>query len=166
MMLAVRAPQSKPAMTARSIFSASISAMMSTATTASAQVRDDDAIAGGGQPRHDVDEGVDVVRPAVQQDGDGAGAGAGVHITDIERAGPDLADAVERRGAAAGWSVGGLRRAGLGLRRAAHAKVQQADACQGGRRGEQAATPGVDRVCHGGGSINGSQGWGLVANDL
>ncbi|KAG1082453.1 hypothetical protein G6F40_015120 [Rhizopus arrhizus] len=36
--------------------------------------------------------------------------------------------------------------AGLGLRRAALAKFQQADACQGGRRGEQAATPGVDRL--------------------
>ena len=84
MMLTVRPPQLKPPK-AFSIFSASISAMMSTATTAccplrgvsrgqeacravASQVRHDHAIAGGREQWRDFGEAVDVIGPAVQQD--------------------------------------------------------------------------------------------------
>ena len=106
-MSAVRAPQSKPATIARSISSASISAMVSTATTdcwplrsvssrekagrpVAAQVRDDHPVALRRQQRGDVDVAVDVVGPAVQQDDRGTVGRAGLGVADVEQAGIDL----------------------------------------------------------------------------
>ena len=95
-MLAVRAPQSKPASVAFSILSASIKAMISTARAdgwplrtfgrkkarraVAAQIRDDHAVARRRQQRRDIDKAVDVVGPAVQQDDRRAIGGAGLGV--------------------------------------------------------------------------------------
>jgi len=61
-----------------------------------AQIGNDDAIAGLRQDRRDVDEGVDVVGPAVQQDRHRAGRRANFRVADIKHAGIDLLDRAER----------------------------------------------------------------------
>ena len=131
-MSAVRAPQSKPASTALSIFSASIRAMTSVASArllaiarrvggeearraVAAQIGHDHPEARPRQHRGDIDEGVDVVGPAVQEDDGGTIGGPGFGVTDIEDAGIDLFQR-RKRGvgarldrARAGLGVAGLR---------------------------------------------------------
>ena len=113
-MSALRAPQSKPATTARSIPSASSSATASSATPPAhrcgrvvlgeetrrpeaAQVGDDHPVAGGGQERDHIGVAVDVVRPAVQQQGHGTGGGPAVDVAHVEGAGRDLLDGADQR---------------------------------------------------------------------
>ena len=62
-----------------------------------AQVRDDHAVALRGQQRGDLGVAVDVVGPAVQQDGDGPVGGPDVGVADVQNAGIDLLDGAERR---------------------------------------------------------------------
>src|SRR6185503_17651782 len=57
-----------------------------------AQVRHDHPVALRGQERRDVGVGVDVVRPAVQEQNRRAVAGAVLDIADVQDAGIDLAD--------------------------------------------------------------------------
>ena len=107
MMLAVRAPQSKPARIGLLIWSASISATMSSASgrrlavadgvvgqesrrPVAAEVRHDHAVAARRQERSDVDEAVDVVRPAVQEDRDGPAGRTCLGVGDVERSGVDV----------------------------------------------------------------------------
>ena len=111
-MLAVRAPQSKPARIAFSILSASIKAMTSTASAdgwplrtrvarkearraVAAQIGNDHPIAGRRQQRRDIDEAVDVVGPAVQENDRRAIGRTGFGIADIEHAGIDLLQRAE-----------------------------------------------------------------------
>ena len=67
-----------------------------------AQVRDDHPVAGRRQQRDDVGVAVDVVRPAVQEDGRGTVGRAVLHVADVEDAGVDLLDDAEP---GARWSV-------------------------------------------------------------
>src|SRR6202012_2372825 len=102
MMLAVRAPQSKPATVAFLIFSASISAMMSEAMAAccplrgvSAAIGNDHAVTGRREDRGHLHEAVDVVGPAVEEDHDGTLAVAVLGVADVEDAGLDLLEGME-----------------------------------------------------------------------
>src|SRR3954447_4105793 len=94
--LTVRAPQSKPARVALRILSASIRSMTSTASAAgwplrtaslerkrvAAQVGHDDPISGAGEQWRHVDKGMDVVRPAVQQNDRRTFPGSCLGVTD------------------------------------------------------------------------------------
>ena len=114
MMLAVRAPQSKPAMIAFSILSASIRAMISSSDcrllavaerftrkkarrAIAAQIRDDHPVARRRQQRGDIDIAVNVVGPAVQKNDRRAIGRAGFGVSDIQDAGIDLLQRAERR---------------------------------------------------------------------
>ena len=114
MMSAVRAPQSNPARIAFSILSASIKAMMSTASAdgwplrtavtrkkarraVAAQIRNDHPVARRRQQRGDIDKAVNVVGPAVQKNDRGTIGGAGFGVADIQDAGIDLLQRAERR---------------------------------------------------------------------
>ena len=57
-----------------------------------AQVRDDHPVARRRQPRRDLVEGVDVVRPAMQQHDRRTIAGTDVGVSDVQHAGLDLLD--------------------------------------------------------------------------
>ena len=61
-----------------------------------AQVRDDHPVARRRQQRRDLGEGVDVVRPAVQQNDRRTVGRADVDVADVEEAGRDLLDGAER----------------------------------------------------------------------
>ena len=106
-MLAVRAPQSKPARIAFSILSASINAMTSSGDrrrlavadrvarqkprrAIAAQIGHDHPVARRRQQRRDIDKAVNVVGPAMQKNDGGSVGGAGFGIADIEHAGIDL----------------------------------------------------------------------------
>ena len=158
-MPAVRAPQSKPATTALSIFSASIRAMTSVASApcwplrgvsaerkrraVAAQPGRDHPEACRRQHRDDIDEGVDVVGPAVQEDDDGTIGGPGFGITDSEDAGLDLF----QRGKRGVGARPDCARAGLLRRRTA----------QRGRRSWRTVPPQAPRRrCRGSGV---GQGW-------
>ena len=138
-MLAVRAPQSKPARIAFSILSASIKAMMSTASAdgwplrrrvarkkarraVAAQIRNDHAVAGRCQQRRDIDKAVNVVGPAVQKNDRRAVGGAGFGVADVQDAGIDLLQRAER-GVRPRLDRGQLRLGGLRVRRADHAEL-------------------------------------------
>jgi hypothetical protein len=60
-----------------------------------AQIRDDHPVARRRQQRRDLAEGVDVVRPAVQQNCRTTVGRAGVDVPDVEEAGRDLLDGAE-----------------------------------------------------------------------
>ena len=110
-MFAVRAPQSQPAIVALSMPSASIRAMTSAASAdcwplrivslrqearraIAAQIRHDHAVSLRRQQGRDVDIGVDVVGPAVQQDDGRAVGGSEFGVADAQDPGVDL---LERR---------------------------------------------------------------------
>ena len=113
-MLAVRAPQSKPARIAFSILSASIKAIdvdgerrrlavaervarKKARRAVAAQIRNDHAVARRRQQRRDIDKAVNVVGPAVQKNDRRAIGGTGFGVADIQDAGIDLLQRGERR---------------------------------------------------------------------
>jgi hypothetical protein len=53
------------------------------------QVWDDDAVAGGGQQRHDIGVAVDVIWPAVKKDSDRSMNGADIDVPDPQNPGLD-----------------------------------------------------------------------------
>ena len=108
-----------------------------------AQIRHDHPEAGLRQHRDDIDEGVDVVGPAVQQDDDGTIGGPGFGVTDIEDAGIDL---FQR----------GKRSVGTRLDRARARLCARRTAQRGCRSWRTARPPASRRRCQGSG---GGQGW-------
>ena len=65
-------------------------------------MRNDDAVTRGRQPWSDVDIGVDVVRPAVQQDDGLAVTRPRLGVSDTQLAGIDLFEHIERGSARIG----------------------------------------------------------------
>lgn len=61
-----------------------------------AQIRHNHAVAFGGEDGRHIDEAVDIVGPAVEQDDGGPVGGAGFGIADIEETGIDLLQRCER----------------------------------------------------------------------
>ena len=113
-MLAVRAPQSKPASDRlldlerihqgddvdgerRRLAVADRVARQKARRAIAAQIRDDHAIARRGQHGRDIDKAVNVVGPAVQKNDRRAIGRAGFGVADIQDAGIDLLERAERR---------------------------------------------------------------------
>ena len=113
-MLAVRAPQSKPARIAFSILSASIRAIdvdgerrrlavadrvarKKARRAVAAQIRNDHPVARRRQQRRDIDKAVNVVGPAVQKNDRRAIGRTGFGVADVQDAGIDLLQRRERR---------------------------------------------------------------------
>src|SRR5215475_2051330 len=85
MILAVRAPQSKPPRMAFWIFRASMKATISVATAAGWPFRN-----VSPERNRDVHEAVDVIRPAVKQDDRRPAGGTRFRVSDVQHAGIDL----------------------------------------------------------------------------
>ena len=109
-----------------------------------AQVGDDHAVAPPGQQRRDIDETVDVIGPAMQQDDHRPVGGAGLGVGHIEHAGVDL---LQRREAGGGeWLGRWLRPGGLRPGGCRPAQLSGGD----GQRGyaEKATAVRIDDVEH------------------
>src|SRR5918992_2545986 len=108
-------------------------------------IRHDDAVTLGCQQRRDVDVGVNVVRPAVEQHDHGTIDRAGFRIANVQGAGIDLLQRSERR--VRPWRAGPGRGARL---RVDGIEPAEASGCERHRRGAQeTAAELVDLAWHG-----------------